>query len=291
MRLLGRALPIAIVASAAGFIGGQVALAEHPDQLTDAVRQAFLETHEGWSSDEVLLQDDLNANFLQRCQSLAPQAAAWECNWCLLNLRKAGKLTVTVTKRRRDSHDEYRHLAEIAARLMHDRHKTSTDRIMSDPELREEFDATARKLAANIDPYLLRKGAFGLRKARKLRPELVVRIADWDRRISTVSAADVVAPGGDRLVPPRPGIYIFRDSSGYLYIGESKNLRRRVLKHLDGSDRASLASYLQQRGLQHDLVVELHAFDPTSRAKEVMIRRAYESELIASRKPRFNLQP
>jgi hypothetical protein len=37
--------------------------------------------------------------------------------------------------------------------------------------------------------------------------------------------------------------------------------------------------------------VEVHAFPVDSRANEVVIRRAYESELIRSRRPRFNILP
>ncbi len=225
MSLIGRVLLVAFHFVVSASACCQITAPQRSDhggrQLTDAVRQAFLETHDGWSTDEVLLQDKLNATFQQRCQSLLPQATPSEFNWGLLNLRKAGKLSVTVTQRRHDNHEAYRHLAEIAARLMYDRHKTSTDRIMSDPELRREFDQTARTLAPDVEVYLLRKAAFGLRKARQLRPELVVRIADWDRQISTVSAAAIVASDGDQLVPSRPGVYIFRDSTGYLYVGES----------------------------------------------------------------------
>jgi predicted GIY-YIG superfamily endonuclease len=85
-------------------------------------------------------------------------------------------------------------------------------------------------------------------------------------------------------------IYIFRDASGYLYIGESENLRARVTKHLDHSDRKSLARYLWQEGVG-GVTVELHAFDPDSNARNKEMRRAYESELIHSRQPRLNIAP
>jgi hypothetical protein len=38
-------------------------------------------------------------------------------------------------------------------------------------------------------------------------------------------------------------------------------------------------------------MVELHAFDPDSKARSLTVRRAYESELIRSRKPRLNIAP
>ena len=193
-----------------------------------------------------------------------------------------------MTKRRHDSHSSYQHLAEIAARSCQDKFKTSTDRIIGDPKLRAEFDKIATKLAPKVDAYLLRKAAIGLRKSRQLRPELVLRIADWDRKISSHSAKQIAA--NLESIPNSPGIYIFSDETGYLYIGESINLRKRLTDHLNESDRASLASYFKQHGIA-GVMIELHAFPKDSRAKRVSVRRAYESELIASRKPRFNVRP
>ena len=69
--------------------------------------------------------------------------------------------------------------------------------------------------------------------------ESVGRIADWDKQVVQWSAADIVADG--EIVPDAPGIYIFRDSTGYLYIGEASSLKHRVNQHLDHSDRKSLA--------------------------------------------------
>ena len=91
-------------------------------------------------------------------------------------------------------------------------------------------------------------------------------------------------------VPKCPGIYIFLDSSGYLYIGEAGNLKLRIRKHLDHSDSKSLARYLWDNGYK-DMQVEIHAFDAESDARFVKHRRAYESDLIASRNPRFNVRP
>lgn len=37
--------------------------------------------------------------------------------------------------------------------------------------------------------------------------------------------------------------------------------------------------------------VEIHSFGRDSRMQEIRVRRAYESELIRSRQPRFNIRP
>ena len=257
-------------------------------QLADVVTLAFQEVHDGWSTDEVVLKDELNAKFLAKCREHLPDSSATDFNWTLLNLRKAGKLGAVTTKRARQDHDDYQHAAEIAARFLQDKHELTIDRLLCDPERRAEFDKVALGIAPDVEPYRLRKAAFGLRKARQLQPELVLRVADWDRQILTHKATEIAADG--KLVPDAPGVYIFRDATGYLYIGESGNLRQRVNQHLDRSDRKSLASYLAENNKQ-EITVELHAFGKDSPAKEKTRRRAYESELIRSRKPRLNIAP
>jgi hypothetical protein len=256
--------------------------------LVRAVQQAFQGTHEGFSVDEVIVRDDLNGAFLARCRKSVPHADDYQLNWTLLNLRKAGKLTGRATKRVTLRHDDYRHAAEIAARLMYDRHQQTIDRVLCNPRYRRQFDSLAQSIAPDVSAYRLRKAALSLRKARQLRPELVVRVADWKKQVLTLSASHVREKPD--LVPAVPGIYVFRAAGGYLYVGESADLRHRVAGHLDQSDRQSLARYFRDRGID-GVTVELHAFDPASNARLVAMRRAYESELIASRRPRLNVRP
>ena len=92
-------------------------------------------------------------------------------------------------------------------------------------------------------------------------------------------------------MPTAPGVYIFRDATGYLYIGEAKNLRTRLKQHLNDSNRTLLADYLSQHADTKTVQLEIHAFDPKSNARLVAYRRAYESDLIAIRQPRFNIRP
>ncbi len=265
--------------------GGQPA---DRDALAQAVQDAFVAVHEGWSADEVLVRDDLNAALVARCRSTLPAADETQINWMLLNLRKAGQLKAELTKQATLHHEQYAHAAEIAARQMYDKHQLSIDRVLCDPKLRQEFDRIAQSVTPEVSTYELRKAALGLRKARQLRPELVARVAAWNKQVILLPAEQVLAE--PQRVPDTPGIYIFRDASGYLYIGESENLCARVTKHLDHSDRKSLARYLWQEGVG-GVTVELHAFDPDSNARNKEMRRAYESELIHSRQPRLNIAP
>lgn len=276
-----RPLPAACQAEPAG-------LAEPFKQVVAA---AFASVHDGYSVDEVLLDDELQTAFQRACRERSPDADPEECNWTLLNLRKAGRLEAKTTKSRdRDeqAQDAVRHIAEIAARSVQDRHRSSIDRVMAKPQWRADFDAAVREISPEVDLYTVRKAAFQLRKTRELKPELITRLADWGREVKTVSLEELRKRL--ELAPEQPGVYLFRDATGYLYIGEAANLHKRLGQHLEQSDRQSLASYLSERNAE-SITIELHTFAPDSRIKELAVRRAYESELIRSRNPRFNIRP
>ena len=276
----------------------QTETAKVTEDQTQLIRQITAETyeqmHDGWSSDELVLQDELNQRFLAQCELAAakskqiPNSLEIDWNWTLLNLRKAGKLKSKATKRNTIDLSEVTHVAEIVSRSLTDQHECSIDRLICDASLRNEFDKAAQAFDAQIDCYAVRKAAFQLRKARKLKPELISRIVDWGRSIENYSVKEIREQ--PELLKEHPGIYIFSDSSGYLYIGQTDNLRERLRKHLDESHNLSLAKYLKT-DLAESISIEVHDFDPKSQASKTRHRRAYESELIANRKPRFNVQP
>ncbi len=255
------------------------------EKVLEVVKHAFLTTHQGYSTDEVLISDELNEEFIKSCKLILPSLSSEQFNWWLMNLRKRGKVT---TRRNEVKYEDFLHAGEIAARLIYDKHQVSVDRALCNPELRREFDTIAASVSPGVSPYVLRKAALRLRKARRLRPELVLRVAAWSSKVVTLTAEEILED--PTLVPMRPGVYIFRDSLGYLYIGESENLHLRVRKHLDHSDSKSLAHYLWDRGIR-GVTVELHVFDPQSDGRLKNHRRAYESSLIESRNPRFNILP
>src|SRR5436305_1259901 len=102
-----------------------------PDRLAvrNAIARAFLETHEGRSTDDVLCDDDLNRRFQARCADLLPETLPeQEVNWLLLNLRKRGALGRVVTQRTAIRCGEYAHASEIAARLLEDKCQVTIDR-------------------------------------------------------------------------------------------------------------------------------------------------------------------
>jgi len=258
-------------------------------ELLRVVEEAFLAAHDGHSTDDVLICDRLNKRFLELCTRQLPDVAPVEFNRALLNLRKTSRLGSVAKRSIRVRCDDYLHAAEIAARHMQDKYAVSLDRVLCDPDHLAEFDRTAQGITPGVDGYVVRKAALRLRKTRKLRPELVPRLTgSWGRRVASFAADELSATPG--IVPDAPGVYIFLDTSGYLYIGEAGNLRLRIRKHLDHSDSKSLARYFWENGYR-GMQVEIHAFDPDSDGRLVRYRRAYESDLINSRSPRFNVRP
>ena len=261
-----------------------------PDEI---IRSSFQETHDGFSSDEVMVQQTLRDGLIAAIETklthrltAVERTAVW---WRLLNLRKAGQLTIATTKRGRRVDAAIVPVSEIAARVVMDRHQVTSDEILVSDELRDELKIEAQKIAPSADIDSVAKAVLGLRKRRVLRPELVLTVANWGREVRTYQIAELRAAIDRGEIPEQPGIYLFRNADGYLYVGEAANLVNRLSEHLGGSDRQSLADHLAIESDQTS--VELHIFPSDSPARKVSMRRAYESELIRSRNPKFNVRP
>lgn len=263
----------------------------------------------GYSVDEIVIDDQRRERFLAAInpawQSLGDD---WQRDTLLrlMSLRKAGKIDAKATNRGRTAAPELAHVAEIAARSVLDRHPVSTDTLLCDPRLRAQLQTAATVVvhlpkaveppdaqspdAESPDAYSIRKHLLRLRKTRHLRPELVQRVADWDRTIDAYTIDQLTAALATGTISTGAGVYLFYDPTGYLYIGEAANLKKRLLQHTSQSDRVTLDQYLRS-GSQGSITVELHTFGAQSPANAVSIRRAYESELIRTRQPRFNIRP
>lgn len=259
----------------------------------ETIRASFIETHQGFSSDEVMVRQNLRDNFIASIQassatalSPADRTAVW---WRLLNLRKAGRLDIPTTQRGERVDSTIVPIAEIAARVVIDRHHVTSDELLVSDELRNELAVEAHKIDPSLNIDAVAKAVLGLRKQRVLRPELVLTVADWGREVRTYQIDELHAALAADEIPRQPGIYLFRNATGYLYIGEAANLVNRLGEHLGGSDRQSLAEHLAVEA--EETSIELHIFPSDSPARKVAMRRAYESELIRSRNPKFNVRP
>ncbi|GAB5494992.1 MAG: excinuclease ABC subunit C [Phycisphaerales bacterium] len=254
----------------------------------DLIRQAFAETHSGYSSDVLLVDDELRDQFVDRAIMLEAAESEETALWRLLTLRKSKNLNIPATARKKvGSHSDYRYASEIAARLIEDQYDLNLDRAFCKADARAAFDAECARMRGDA-PFRLRLAALGLRKSRQLRPQITDALTREHKSVSVLNV-DRVQQEPDS-VPKEPGLYVFRDcSAGYLYIGEAGNLCKRVTKHVDHSDNKNLARFLWDNGYQ-DVSVELHSFPTWQPARQSSIRRSIEREMIQSQKPLFNVQ-
>jgi hypothetical protein len=245
------------------------------------VREAFLKVRAGRSPDSVVVDPNLNARFLAECQVRGLLEEPPILNQCLLNLRKGRDLQGIRSKRvRRSNQKGYLFASEIAARFLERRDQITLDQILCDPVKAAEFDQIAADLAPGFGPLEYRSAALNLRKRKRLRPELLGRVVAAET-VVTSRVADV----NPSELPTRPGLYLFIDRNRVLYVGECKNIRKRLGKHLDHSDNKGLARWFWQHGIT-DLHVEYHVLPAGVGAR---VRKAMEAELIGSRSPLFNV--
>jgi len=251
--------------------------------VKNAIRQAFVEARDGWSADRVVADPELNRTFIDACRRQGLSQPIGELNRLLLNSRKAGWLSGLPRSRRTSfaNEEEYRFAGEVAARFLEQREGTTLDHIICDPGLAKEFDSVASKIAPGHGPLQYRWAALNLRKASRLKPELLSHVAPSE--IIELGSVDDI---DTKSLPAAQGIYIFHGSTDSLYLGETTNLRKRIEKHLDHSDNKGLAHWFWENGCS-DVMLEIRILPKTTSQR---IRRALERELIESRKPRFNVQ-
>jgi predicted GIY-YIG superfamily endonuclease len=243
---------------------------------------AFEEISDGYSPDRVIADPDLNSAFAAACEERGLTEPVRILNRQLMNLRKTGELRGPRRKRSKvEGAEECSFAAEVAIRHLERREKLTLDSILCDPALASEFDGIAAEIIPGYSPLAYRWAALSLRKVRKLRPEIVARVAPALRvERFTVDGLD------PESLPDEQGLYIFTSANGVLYVGEATNLRKRLRKHLDHSDNKGLARWLWEHG-QKDLHLEVHVLEGTT---ATLARKALEAELIVSRKPIFNVK-
>ena len=171
-------------------------------QLEKLVAASFASTGQGWSCDELLLQDARRQMFVRECRELSCQPAMADLPelvglhgkaireevFCraLLHVRKrGGKLPRatfrTSTKWKGTEKERLNAAAGIAARRLFDEVGLDTDSILVDPAARKIFDSNAKRIGGEYPAFDLRKAASRLRKQGELEPELLTRVTDWKR--------------------------------------------------------------------------------------------------------------
>lgn len=249
--------------------------------MKDRITAAFENSRQGFSVDRVVADPTLNAAFLAECHGQGLEASPATLNRALMNLRKAGGLRrIRSVRSSFPAEDQYRFAVEMTVRFMERRDGVSLDDIICDPQLATEFDALAAAISPGFSSLEYRWAALNLRKASRLSPEILARVAP-PVRILTFTVANVDL----NQIPLEQGLYLFFTATHCLYVGEAENLFNRLKRHLDHSDNKGLAQWMWEEGNDR-LFLELQILEGNTTTR---VRRALELELIRSRNPTFNV--
>ncbi len=205
-------------------------------ETEDGIVDAYKVSCKGHSVDVVLCDPELNLKFVEACQwsKLPGGASVW--NRLLLRVRKAGKLPKGDVVRKRvnaAAMDAYNAACEAAMQLLSLDYGLTLDDILCSPEIAAEFDRLAEQFAGEqkATAFDHRWAALSIRKrAKRSRSLATERYQDWDA--GQLSRATPLKQCLSEKCE-HPGVYVVRDPSGALYVGETLNLRDRVQQMLD----------------------------------------------------------
>lgn len=189
--------------------------------------RAFADVCDGYATDRVVVDPDLDPKYLYRCRELGLTATDYMLNHALFDVRKSGKADLPSATRPtvfRDV-DDYGYGAEIAVRILQKTHGVSLDRILCDPELIRSFDDLSGELVRERSILKRRWAALNLRKSRRLRP------TDLSGPMYKLVSCGPVAAIPLADIPASPATYVFYESNRPLFAGETDNLQRRMELH------------------------------------------------------------
>jgi site-specific DNA-methyltransferase (adenine-specific) len=262
-------------------------LASGPHTEFAAIAQAYLETRAGYSTDRVIADPDMNRRFLHRCRELGLAGTDYELNWKLMRARKDRHLSRMPKTRKYTprSIDDFEFSSEMAFRYVQQQvrwsqnRNVSLDTILCDPELAAQFDGIADKLAPGFSRLDYRWVALGVRKAagRYWAKALDVTLPNFDLlgSVKSVKAS---------RIPDEQGVYLFRCADEEVFVGHTDNLRTRVERHFDSSDKRGIPEWLYDPGrksIQLALAPLPHVTTPTA-------RKLIELKAVAAYTPLFN---
>jgi site-specific DNA-methyltransferase (adenine-specific) len=262
-------------------------LASGPHAEFAATAQAYLETREGYSTDRVIADPDMNRRFLHRCRELGLAGTDYELNWRLMRARK-NRYLANMPKTRKYTPrrvDDFEFSSEIAFRYVQqqvrwtENRSVSLDMIFCDPDLAAQFDRIAEKLAPGFSPLDYRWVALGVRKAagRHWAKALDVALPNFDL-VGSVKSVRI------SRIPEDQGVYLFRCADEEVFVGHTENLRTRVERHFDSSDKRGIPEWLYDPGRKS---MQL-AVAPLPDVTTPTARKLIELKAVAAYRPLFN---
>ncbi len=171
--------------------------------------------------------------------------------------------------------DEFDYASELAVRYLQRTKGVSLDRIICDPDLAEEFDRYASRLAPGHAPLEYRWVALGLRKAGRLSKEVAERIEIPELRlVSRISRLKV------SVLPETAGLYLLSSSHGPIFLSQTDNLRHRMERHIEVSDSKGLPAWLWDGGPLELSVAEMPGIAKARRLQtEILLVRKLHPEM------------
>lgn len=244
------------------------------DTSVSRLVRAFIDVHDGYASDRVIVDPTLNGKFLARCRELGLARTPYQLNHALQDIRKSKKAKLPPTTKRTEfrDFDNYRYASEIAVRVIQRTEGVSLDHILCDPDIAKRFDGEARRLTDEHSSLKLRWAALNLRKTHNLKPT-----DQMGPMYDLVTAGPVRTVNLDEL-PVLQATYVFYDNRWPIYAGETDNLRKRITTHVT----RGLADWIDARDLT------LRYFVETAPKQEE--RLSWLRSFINQNKPLLNYQ-
>jgi len=200
------------------------------DQDTlNGISAAYCETCQDHSTDYILCDPELNAQFVASCKKKSLPGDAFLWNRLLLRIRKSGKLPRSQKSSRQftfEKMDRYGYASEIAMQMMCIDYGLRLDDVLCRPTAAREFDRIAAYFAPGYSALEYRWAGLSIRKRAMMSRKLAkTKFQDWfDKPLpSAVPLSDCFSDEYDRS-----GVYVLYEDQQPLYVGETLNLRVRI---------------------------------------------------------------
>lgn len=228
-----------------------------PRDLFEIVRRAYREVHDGWSSDRLIADPDMDARFIHACWRLGAQASQFDLNLLLINARK--RKIIGKTDGGRKYHvdpvvmDQYWLASEFAARIIQDReflnrqNRITVDHILCDPRLARDFDELARVIAPGYSSLDYRWAALAIRKARSRSEGNAISEGSFE----WLGRLDGIRP---RQIPPVEGFLWVRMGKASLYICHGQNVRTQTERVLQAGIERIMSEFPLFDDVERDVV-------------------------------------
>jgi site-specific DNA-methyltransferase (adenine-specific) len=263
--------------------GAPEPLVSAPKTPTNALRDAFRAASEGFSTDRVIADPELNQKYIEYCRRLGISGQPVDWNRALLNIRKAGDLRdYSATKRTtfsREQLDRYSFASEIAVRRMIDQTGLSLDDILCDPGQARRFDEIASSFAPGFTSLHYRWAALQFRKMAKNRRE-ATRAQKSKYRIPKMTRPEPIDNLETNRWSKTPGLYLVANMHGTaLYAGETFDLGIRISRQFHEPRAAQ-----EWASICPELTIQFRDLPKVQYAA----RRALQSRFIAKYRPLLN---